>query len=402
MITGLALAAVPLHGAEPPAGTIAFSSLAPRGWDLYVTDVKTLQSRRLTDHPALDYNGAFSPDGQSNRLRLGARRQPGTICHRGRTAPGLRRLTDDFALDDHPAFSPDGKHLAFVSTRQPAAAPGQAWNAIYVMNADGSGVKRLSPVGRGGLFAGLVAPGGLDRLCLGERQGGGHRPFVMKPDGSGRRLVVKNGGWPSFAADGQSLFFHSQRQGKWGVWRVNLDGSNLKRITPPDLEAFTPRASVDGKWLVLARLRGEHRQIELMDLSTGKLTALTTEATDHWNPAISPDGRQVVYHQSHPRPQQCPTWSCGERRRGPILSCCAWQGRSRPSRRTAGAWPWWGDLARLDVMNIDGSSRKTLYTGRSRGLFSTSWAHQGDQIAFAVGGVFQGAGAAGGPDGGPA
>ena len=68
----LLLAATRLHGGEPssalaaeiPAGTIAFASLAPRGWDLYVTDVKTLQSRRLTDHPALDYNGAFSPDGK--------------------------------------------------------------------------------------------------------------------------------------------------------------------------------------------------------------------------------------------------------------------------------------------------------------------------------------------------
>ena len=67
------------------AGTIAFASLAPRGWDLYVTDVKTLQSRRLTDHPALDYNGVFSPDGK-DRLRLGARRQPGAYTI-GRTAP---------------------------------------------------------------------------------------------------------------------------------------------------------------------------------------------------------------------------------------------------------------------------------------------------------------------------
>ncbi len=51
-------------------------------------------------------------------------------------------------------------------------------------------------------------------------------------------------------------------------------------------------------WLVFARLRGEHRQIELMDLSLGKLTSLTTEATDHWNPDISPDGRLVVFHKS--------------------------------------------------------------------------------------------------------
>ena len=41
-------------GEDRPAGTIAFSSLAPRGWDLYVTELESRQSRRLTDHPALD------------------------------------------------------------------------------------------------------------------------------------------------------------------------------------------------------------------------------------------------------------------------------------------------------------------------------------------------------------
>ncbi len=214
----------------------------------------------------------------------------------------------------------------------------------------------------------------------------------MQPDGSGRRLIIKNGGWPSFAGDGQSLFFHSPRQGNWGVWRVNLDGANLMRITPPDLEAFTPRASADGKWLVMAVPRSGHRQIELMDLSTGKLTALTWEATDHWNPSISSDGRHVVYHKisSGFTTPNVERWG-------------APPGTDLNLVRLAGAFPAFssdgkrlalvgGNLDRLDVMNTDGSDRKTLYTtGQSRSLFSTSWAPQSDLIAFAAGGVFAGA-----------
>ena len=69
VIAGLALAAALLHPLEPsvapatrpPAGTIAFSSFAPRGWDLYVTNVETHQTHRLTDHPALDYNAEAAP-----------------------------------------------------------------------------------------------------------------------------------------------------------------------------------------------------------------------------------------------------------------------------------------------------------------------------------------------------
>jgi Tol biopolymer transport system component len=52
-----------------------------------------------------------------------------------------------------------------------------------------------------------------------------------------------------------------------------------------------------------------------------------------------------------------------------------------------------GDLSRLDQMKTDGSGRETIFAGRYRGLFSTSWAHQDERIAFAVGGVFEGTGA---------
>jgi TolB protein len=51
---------------------------------------------------------------------------------------GLQRLTQDPAADGTPRWSPDGKHIAFVSGRE--GKPN-----VYVMNADGSGVTRVSP-----------------------------------------------------------------------------------------------------------------------------------------------------------------------------------------------------------------------------------------------------------------
>ena len=54
-----------VNGDDRPAGTIAFSSLAPRGWDLYLVEVASRRTRRLTDHAALDFNAAFAADGRS-------------------------------------------------------------------------------------------------------------------------------------------------------------------------------------------------------------------------------------------------------------------------------------------------------------------------------------------------
>jgi Tol biopolymer transport system component len=396
-ITGLALTSASRvtetcdgPAASVPRGTIAFSSLGPRGWDLYAINLRTRRSRRLTDHPALDYNPVFSPDGQEIAF-VSERHGNMELYVMSVGGNSIRRLTNDFALDDHPAWSPDGKRIAFVSSREPARVPGQAWNAVYMMNSNGSDVHRLSPPDRTDYSPAWSPKGDLIAFASGSGKARFTDVLVMKPDGSSRRLVVRNAGWPSFAANGQALFFHSLREGNWGIWRVNLDGSHLERITSPDVEAFTPRASLDGRWLVLAVNRGSHRQIELMDLSARNITALTNEATDHWNPSISADGAEVVYHKT-----------TSGAIRPDVERWGAPPGTGLKLLRLAGSFPAFspdgkhlalvGDLAQLDTMDLDGSSRTTLYSGDKRGMFSTGWSRGGDRIAFAVGGVFEKAG----------
>jgi Tol biopolymer transport system component len=48
------------------------------------------------------------------------------------------RLTADPAEDEAAAWSPDGQRLAFASTREGGVSK------VFVMNADGSGVARLT------------------------------------------------------------------------------------------------------------------------------------------------------------------------------------------------------------------------------------------------------------------
>src|SRR5262249_42842589 len=148
-------------------------------------------------------------------------------------------------------------------------------------------------------------------------------------------------------------------------------------------DAFTPGGSGDGSKLVVAVMRGSHRQIALVDLSGRGLTFLTDDPADHWNPMISPDGRLVAYHRSTPvmAVPNVETWA-------------APPGTALRLIRLAGSFPAFapdgrrlaltgGRFARLDLMNVDGTGRRTLHEGRRRGLFSTSWAHHGDRIAFA-------------------
>jgi Tol biopolymer transport system component len=378
-------------GEVPPGGTIAFASLAPRGWDLYLVDLDSRRTRRLTDHAALDFNAAFSPDG--SRLAFVSERDGNAELYVMRAdGSDPRRLTDDFALDDHPAWSPDGRRIAFSSTRQPSDEPGRAWNVVFIMDADGGSPDRLTPAGSADYSPAWSPTGELIAVASGSGEAGGTDLFVMAPDGSGRRHVVADGGWPAFAADGKSLFFHSRRQGKWGIWRVGLDGSGLERVTPPDLDAYTPSACADGVRLVATASHGGDRQVVLIDLASRSMTDLTDEKTDHWNPTIAPDGRWVVYHKTAPdaAAPNVELWGTPPGTELKLLRLAgAFPAFSPDGRRIALTG---GSFERLDVMNVDGSDRRTIHLGTSRALFSVSWAHQGDRIAFSHGPVFQGPG----------
>jgi Tol biopolymer transport system component len=369
-----------------PRGTIAFASQAPRGWEVYVTDLKTRKTTRLTDHPALDFNAAAAPDG--GRVAFVSERD-GNMEIYAMNADGsaLSRLTDEFALDDHPAWSPDGKRLVFVSTRQPSGTPGQSWTALYTMNADGSDVRRLSPPGMTDLSPAWSARGN-HIACLAPGQG----ICVMRPDGSDRRVVVKEGGWPTFSGDGQTLYFHKQEV-RWGIWQIGLDGSGLKRLTPPTLDVCTPSGSAHPGLLAVAVFRDNGRQIELLDLATGQLSPVTTEATPHWNPALAPDGGAVYYHKATPTAP------------GPRVE--RWgtppQTELQMLRLVDGMFPAFSPdgkrIAMIDgvfdagrhsvaVMNADGTGHRRVWTGKGD-LFSLAWSHQGDRLAFARGGYFR-------------
>jgi Tol biopolymer transport system component len=378
---------------DRPRGTIAFASQAPRGWDVYVTDVKSRKTARLTEHPRLDYNAVVSPDGK--RVAFVSERDGNMeIYSMNVDGSDQHRLTNEFALDDHPSWSPDGQQLVFTSTRRPADKPGQSWNALYFMNADGSNVTRLSPPGVTELSpAWSPANGRIAFLAPGQGIG------VVNPDGSGRKIIVKDGGWPAFNGNGKWLYFH-KNQRHWGIWRVRLDGSDLKRITPPDLDVCTPAGSRDPDHLAVAVLRPSGRQIEVLDVATGELTPVTDDATDHWNPSLSTDGERLYYHQRTPA------------KGGPRVE--VWgtppDTNVKMVRVVDGMFPAFSSdamrIAFIDgifdsgrhsiaVMNADGSDHKRVWTGKTD-LFSLTWLHhpsssdpQDDILAFSRGGYFR-------------
>ncbi len=125
------------HPSWSPDGTkLAFHSDQAGSMDIYVVDVASGETHRLTYEPGRDFLAAWSPDGsrfafasdRMGNLEIFTMRADGTE---------VTRVTDDRATDMLPAWSPSGEWLAFVSERDGNAE-------IYIVRPDGTGLRRLT------------------------------------------------------------------------------------------------------------------------------------------------------------------------------------------------------------------------------------------------------------------
>jgi TolB protein len=188
-----------------------------------------------------------------------------------------------------PAWSPDGSLIAFVSKRDGVSH-------VYVMDADGSGVRRLtdaraedggptwSPDGRriafareGALF--VVASAGGPARRLG-------RAFAGRVDG------------PAWSPDGNSIAFDYRPDGSsfQEIWVVDADGRHPRRLTRLRALSGLPSWSPDGRRLAFqSNLRGGHSEIYSIALGGSGLRRETRSSIDTIQPAWSPDGKEIAF-----------------------------------------------------------------------------------------------------------
>ena len=248
-------------------------------------------------------------------------------------------------------FSPDGKKIAFLSTRDGATQ-------VYVADADGSNVKKVtdlamgvqppllfSPDGTHVAFVSDVYPDCADEACNKKRSEDAeknpvkmrrltrllyrhwdewrenvrHHVFVASLDG-GAAIDLTPGDYDSppvqqedaaiaFSPDGRELAFVSSHEGPdkeaWttnhDVWVVPVGGGNAKKITANPASDLQPAFSPDGKTLYVraqrrAGFEADRWYLDAYDRATGaKKTVFTTPDISVGDYTISKDGQTIWF-----------------------------------------------------------------------------------------------------------
>jgi TolB protein len=220
----------------------------------------------------------------------------------------IRQLT--FGGQNAEAYwSSDGTRISFQATTDSGGC-----DQIYVMNADGSGRRRVSN-GQGKTTCAYYYDNDRRVLFASTHAAGPACPPV--PDMSMGYV------WPLDDYD---------------LWTAREDGSDLRRLTSTPGYDAEATLSPDGRTIVFTSLRDGDLDIYTMNVDGSNVRRLTTELGYDGGPFFSHDGRLIVYRADHPATEAAQA----DYRR--LLE----RGLVRPSRME------------LWVMNADGSNRRRL------------------------------------------
>ena len=242
----------------------------------------------------------------------------------------IRKLTSD-GTHAEAYFSFDGRKLVLMGQRA-----GDKADQIYVLDLAGGTLERAS-TGGGKSTCGFFLPDG--RLVYSSTHHHGAEPpvrpdrskgyvwpffrtfdlFLREKDGTLKQLTDSDGydAETTVSPDGKRLVFTSHRDGEMALYTMNVDGSDLRRVTKRRGYAGGAFFSPDGTKLVyrafypstpeqeqaLDQLLKErmleprkcHFEIFVSDVDGSHERALTSSGKASWAPAWHPDGKSIVF-----------------------------------------------------------------------------------------------------------
>jgi len=213
------------------------------------------------------------------------------VCIMNADGTGFRRLTtDDSRQHFYSSLAPDGKSVVY------SAFLGTGNYEIYELKLDDGSVNRLTNV-YGVETAPEISPDGSSITYAKYNDATENfKIMIANRDGNSAAGITGVSGWdPTWSPDGKQILFASDSRGLVQLYKVDLDGRNLKAVT--NLPAIRGRSdwSADGNYIVTYSGPAWNRELFIMNADGTNSHQLTPSGGNSQGPSFSPDSKWVAF-----------------------------------------------------------------------------------------------------------
>lgn len=213
------------------------------------------------------------------------------VCIMNADGSGFRRLTTaDNVRHFYPSLAPNGQSVLYVSFRE------QNVYEVYKLDLNDGSVDRLTNR-LGVLTAPEYSPNG-ERITFtrGNPSTGRYQVFLMDANGDDAGNIPQVEGWdPTWSPDGKQILYASSRSGLNQLHTVNINNGRTQQIT--NLPSIRGRSdwSTDGGFIVTYSGEPWHREVYIMSADGSNVRQLTPSGGNSQGPSFSPDGKWVAF-----------------------------------------------------------------------------------------------------------